>query len=125
MLQVDIPIRTVPGMNVREHWSARARRVKFERAMTAWALKGIGSIQRPDPTQGTVTVRLTRYGPSNGLDGDNLQGSAKAVRDQVAEWLGVDDRSPLINWQYDQVRTRHDWGIRVTIDGAHDAATTA
>jgi hypothetical protein len=36
------------------------------------------------------------------LDGDNLQSGFKAVRDGVADWLGVDDGSGLIDWQYCQ-----------------------
>jgi hypothetical protein len=34
------------------------------------------------------------------LDGDNLQSGFKAVRDGVADWLGVDDGSSLVDWQY-------------------------
>jgi hypothetical protein len=36
------------------------------------------------------------------LDGDNLQSGFKAVRDGVADWLGVDDGSQLLDWQYRQ-----------------------
>ena len=36
------------------------------------------------------------------LDGDNLQSGFKAVRDGVADWLGVDDGHHLVDWQYKQ-----------------------
>jgi hypothetical protein len=36
------------------------------------------------------------------LDGDNLQSGFKAVRDGVADWLGVDDGNSLVDWQYAQ-----------------------
>ncbi|MNL78419.1 hypothetical protein D3C87_2047950 [compost metagenome] len=37
------------------------------------------------------------------LDRDNLQGSLKAVRDQVAAWLGRDDADGgTIAWEYGQ-----------------------
>jgi hypothetical protein len=48
-----------------------------------------------------VTVVLTRIAPRR-LDGDNLQSGFKAVRDGVADWLGVDDGSSLVDWQYFQ-----------------------
>jgi hypothetical protein len=36
------------------------------------------------------------------LDGDNLQSAFKAVRDGVADWLGVDDGHKNLDWQYYQ-----------------------
>jgi hypothetical protein len=48
-----------------------------------------------------ATVVLTRVAPRK-LDGDNLQSGFKAVRDGVADWLGVDDGNGLVDWQYAQ-----------------------
>jgi hypothetical protein len=48
-----------------------------------------------------ATVVLTRVAPRR-LDGDNLQSGFKAVRDGVADWLGVDDGNGLVDWQYVQ-----------------------
>lgn len=60
------------------------------------------------------TVLLTRVAPGNGLDDDNLSGSLKAIRDQVAHWLRVDDRDPLVKWTYAQRRgTRGEWAVEV------------
>lgn len=109
---VIVPIRTVPGMNVRENWRARARRVKAERHATAWALL---IAQRPEKAVKPslpCTVRLTRVAPSNGLDDDNLAGALKAVRDQIAKWLGVDDkRRDLVRYVYAQ--RRGEWAVEI------------
>jgi hypothetical protein len=57
---------------------------------------------------------LTRVAPSNGLDDDNLAGSLKGVRDQVAQWLGVDDkRSDVVRYVYAQYRGP--WAVQVSV----------
>lgn len=109
---IRIEIRTVPGMNVREHWRARARRVKAERQAVAWALL---LAQRPDRAKRPelpCTVRLTRVAPSAGVDDDNLTGALKGVRDQVAAWLGVDDKlRGLVRYVYEQ--RRGPWSVEI------------
>ena len=61
------------------------------------------------------TVVLTRSAPSNGLDSDDLQGSLKGVRDQVAHWLGVDDRDSVqVHYTYAQVRGP--WAVHIQFD---------
>lgn len=103
---IEIPIRTVPGMNAREHWRARTGRVKKEREAAAWVLS-----RHPKPSV-PCTVKLTRCAPSNGLDDDNLAGALKGVRDEIAKWLGVDDRDRRqVRYVYDQRRAP--WGVRV------------
>jgi hypothetical protein len=104
---IHIPIRTVSALNAREHWRARARRVKHERQATALFLRQEGV--RPLLP---CSVHLTRIAPSNGLDSDNLPGAVKGVRDQIADWLGVDDkRADLVSYHYAQ--ERGPWGVRV------------
>lgn len=110
-MKLTIPIRTVSALNTREYWRARAKRVKKEREATAWLLNG------KTPPSLPCAVLLTRIGPTNGLDDDNLPGSAKGVRDQLAQWLGIDDRSPLVKWAYAQRRDEF-WGIEVEIGHA-------
>jgi hypothetical protein len=85
---IILPLRTVSGMNAREHPMTRSRRVKAERATVAWYLAWAFAKRRPPLP---VTIRLTRYAPSRGLDSDNLQSSLKAVRDAIAQWLGIND----------------------------------
>jgi hypothetical protein len=107
---VTTPLRTGRGQNDREHYMARARRVKKEREAIGWALAG-----KTRPTL-PCTVLLTRVAPGNGLDSDNLSGSQKGVRDAVAQWLGLDDADPQVKWLYAQ--RRGPWGVEVSISGA-------
>lgn len=95
-MKFDVPIALGRGMNGREHHMQRARRVRREREAVAWALF-VGK-----PPKGRVRVTLTRLMAGKGLDGDNLQGSCKGPRDQVAQWLGRDDADPSIEWVYAQ-----------------------
>jgi hypothetical protein len=96
-LEVKIPMRLPSAANLREHWRARHRRVKAQRATVAAFLGG-----RPRPSLPAV-VTLTRVSPRP-LDGDNLQGAFKGVRDQVAAWFGIDDASSWVTWAYAQRR---------------------
>jgi hypothetical protein len=84
---------------MRLHWAAKARLVKTQRQKTRNALAAAGGSFGVEVLP--VTVVLTRVAPRR-LDGDNLQSGFKAVRDGVADWLGVDDGSSLVDWQYCQ-----------------------
>jgi hypothetical protein len=87
----------------------RARRVKKERTTVAWVL-----LDKPRPAL-PVEITLVRRAPSNGLDpDDNLPMSLKAVKDQVAVWLGVDDRDPRVQWKYDQLRDKL-WSVTIEV----------
>lgn len=100
-----LPIKTVTGLNAREHWRVRAKRVKAERHTTA-------SIVQPFYTP--CIVRLVRLSPAL-CDDDNLQGACKAIRDEIAKICGVDDgpTSP-ITWVYAQEKCkRGQFGVRV------------
>lgn len=103
---IAIPMRTVPGLNARENWRARARRVKAERQAVAWMLAGKAKPKTP------CTVRLTRVTPRGTADDDNLAGALKAVRDTVAEWIGVDDKdSATVRYVYAQ--RRGPWAVEI------------
>lgn len=97
-MTIHIPMRLPSAANLREHWAARAKRVKVQRLAVAYYLGG-GGPRPPFP----VVVTLTRIAP-RALDGDNLQGAFKGPRDEVARWLGVPDNDPRIEWRYDQRR---------------------
>lgn len=114
-MRVHVPIWTGRGLNDRTHWRTRARRVKDERFAVGLVLN---ACKDPLPEGPVYRVTLTRCAPSNGLDGDNLQGALKAVRDEVAAFLGVDDGSHLVTWEYGQRRA--EWGVDI---GIHDAET--
>ena len=97
---VEVPLR-LASVNVRkawEHWAARARRVRRERAAIGPCLSS-----HTPPTM-PVVVRLTRIG-WNALDDDNLRPAFKSTRDEIASWLGIDDRSPRVRWEYGQETT--------------------
>ena len=94
-MKLSIPLRLPSAANLREHWSARARRVKAQRQAVAIYVLG-----KPRPAL-PVVVTLTRVAP-RALDGDNLQSAFKAPRDEVARWLGVDDADPRVTWSYAQ-----------------------
>lgn len=93
------------GQNNREHHRVRALRVAAEREATLAALHadgwhGADWLQR-EPAAG-ARVTLTRPYASQPLDCDNLSASCKAVRDAVAQYLGVDDASARLHWVYRQ-----------------------
>jgi len=103
---LTIPIKTGRGLNDREHWRARHQRVKKEREATAWLLAGKTKPKLP------CSVLLIRQAPSNGLDDDGLAGSLKGVRDEIARWLGVDDRDRMtVRYRYAQ--RRGPWAVLV------------
>lgn len=92
--EFELPIRTVSVVNTREHWRRRAKRAQGER-MAA-------KTQCPD-FQLPCVVTLTRIAP-RALDDDNLRPALKAIRDGIADRLGVNDRDPRVRWQYQQAR---------------------
>lgn len=64
---------------------------------------------------GPWIVTVTRIAPGSGLDGhDNLATACKHVVDEVASWMGVDDRDERVEWRTEQARGP--WGVRVRIE---------
>ena len=110
-MTVTIPIRTVNTLNRREHHFARASRVKKEKRTTAWML---ASIDRPDLP---CTVTMTRIAPQNRMDSDGIVSGMKAIRDAIAEWLGVDDsQASPITWvvtPYSEKGQKGEYAVRV------------
>ncbi|HXB28079.1 MAG TPA: hypothetical protein VNV25_25340 [Gemmatimonadaceae bacterium] len=63
-----------------------------------------------------VRVTLTRVAPRQ-LDDDNNQGACKNVRDGIADALGVDDRTPLVIWVYEQRRGKpREYGVEIVVE---------
>ena len=61
------------------------------------------------------TILLTRIAPRR-LDSDNLQSALKHVRDAVATWLGIDDGSDRLTWEYSQERgVPHQYAVRMVM----------
>lgn len=104
---ISIPLKTSSGLNAREHFAVRSKRVKREREAVSWTL-----VQHERPTV-PCSVTLTRVAPSSGLDDDNLVGSLKAVRDEIAAWLKVDDKDRMtVRYRYAQ--KRGPWAVEIS-----------
>jgi hypothetical protein len=105
---------TNPLNGSHQHWRVKAAQRKKQRAAVIEAVADL------EPWTGgfPVSITLVRVAPSNGLDDDSLPASMKAVRDQLTEWLGLDDdRTPLIKWRYDQRRgARGAYLVEATIE---------
>lgn len=91
--------------NLREHWAKRAKRTKAHR-MAALAVP---------PHRLPCTVKIIRVAP-RALDTDNLASSAKALRDGIADRLGVKDNDPRVEWRYEQTRGKpKEYGVWVEV----------
>lgn len=103
MIRFDIS--TVSEANRREHWAAKNRRRKSQQEAFAvlWRRSKV-RVELP------AVVTFTRYG-ARALDSDNLAGAFKAIRDQFAKEIGVDDGDLRIEFRYRQeyARTRDNW----------------
>jgi hypothetical protein len=91
-----IPIRVVSEANTRGGWQAVDTR-KCQQQRIVFDVIGTHGMRTPAP----VVVWLTRVGVMR-MDDDNLRGAFKHVRDEIARWLGVDDGSDAITWEYEQ-----------------------
>ncbi len=124
LVAIVAPLRTVSESNARGHWSKRAKRAKEQRGLVALLLRAKGTSPRPLTAYSLDTegrrvpsrvVTLTRIAPRE-LDDDNLRGAMKACRDGVADWLGVDDRDPRVEWRYEQTKGSS-YAVRVIVRG--------
>lgn len=95
--------------NLREHWRARANRVQSQRhtagvhvfgALQSSHVNCRGCAAGPNFP---LVVTLCRIAP-RALDDDNLASACKAVRDGVADALGIKDNDPRVTWRYEQRR---------------------
>ena len=106
---VEIPgLRLVSEANSRGHTIAKADRIATQRSAVTSTLRVMGGAVVPLPCR----VGITRLAPRT-LDDDNLASACKAVRDGVAEWLGIDDRDPRVEWSVAQ--EKGPYGVRVEI----------
>lgn len=104
VIRFAFPCKTTnPSNGSRGHWYAHASEVRSQRRK-AWAYAKSSGTLRMATHKVPQVVRLTRAAPSNGLDDDNLRSALKAIRDGIADALGVDDRDPRVTWEYDQRR---------------------
>lgn len=104
--EFGVPVRLVSLLNMREHWATKARRAKKQRnaaRMCAMACNRFADIKSAIADGAQLVVTITRLAPRQ-LDDDNLAGSAKHVRDGIADALGIDDRDSRVRWRYGQAK---------------------
>lgn len=107
--------RTAPHLNAREPWFVSHAKKKGERGalLDAWNLAG-----RPVPPL-PATITFVRIAPRPLDEGDNLPSAFKAMRDELAKRLGVnDDRKAPVTWLYAQERgAPRTYAVRVEMRG--------
>lgn len=110
------PVRIESEMNRREHWAARRRRfADQERAVSySWPKPRYRDYGAADGNA-KVLVTLTRIAPRP-LDQDNLVGGFKAVVDEIARVIGIDDGDKRMTYRYEQGKGKpKEYAIRVEI----------
>lgn len=94
---IALPLKTVNSLNSREHWGTKAKRVARERRLAYMAT--------PAGLRIPIKVTLTRLAPRD-MDDDGLSASFKAIRDGIADKVGVNDGSKDIQFRYRQKRAK-------------------
>ena len=112
-LAFEMPLRTATGCNNREHHFARASRVKRERAMTAGHLVTQGYFRQHEIMRALpLRITLTRVSPRakwlplkrcwQSCDDDAVPPALKGVRDEIANWIELDDGDERLFFHYAQ-----------------------
>ena len=96
-LTIRLPVKVKSEMNQRDHWTARRRRFADQATVFLTEAHWLGTARPPLP----CTITFTHRGRP--IDGDNLQGAFKGLRDLIATWLRCeDDADPRLDWRYAQ-----------------------
>ena len=99
-LIVLIPVQTVSINNRREHWAVRATRTRHHRRIAAMIVS-TAIKKRGMPITFPLVIDMVRLA-SRRMDDDNLRAALKALRDGIADALGVDDGDRRLTWNYFQ-----------------------
>jgi hypothetical protein len=117
-MRVEFPMRT-RSLNKRfAHWAQASRKAKGERQEAYYEMRVAFKGQQMTLAEimGPISIKLTRVGPSAGLDShDNLRGSFKNVVDGIADFLGIDDGDPRLVFEYAQSRGDR-WRVIIEIE---------
>jgi hypothetical protein len=102
-IEYTLPLYLRGSQNAREHWRARHNRVSAERTVArATTLREAYVTLTPEVcSKCRYVITITRHG-SRRMDDDNLASCCKAVRDGIADALGIDDGDPRTEWRYAQ-----------------------
>ena len=112
-LVVELPIRTVNEKNHHEHWGKKKRLRGDIRTVVRMAMSGHANRQGLK-VKPPCHVVLTRLAPLPLDTGGNLEMALSATRDGIADWLGINDRSPTVTWECGQEKhARH--GVRIEV----------
>lgn len=121
---ITMPIHTVSENQYRGmHRMVKHAKTKTQRENVRLLLRQLRAVPRVVGGQpNRYEVKLVRISPGE-LDDDNVRGAMKAIRDEVAEWIGLDDRDPLIVWKYGQEKAdRGTAGVRVEVRDLEEGA---
>ena len=123
----ELPMKLPSMANLRLHWAAKAKMLKAQRSVTGLALRMSArawlthwKVMAPNEAL-MVHVTLTRVGPRD-LDDDNLASAFKAIRDEVAAFVGLDDGSKRFVWNYRQERGLYAVRIKLEVERNREAA---
>lgn len=111
----DFPFRTQPHLNTRVSWVVGHSKKQKEREALHFAWIAAGRPKPPLP----ATITFVRIAPRPLDEGDNLPSAFKAMRDELAKRLGVnDDRKAPVTWLYAQERgAPKTYAVRVEMRG--------
>ena len=111
-MTITIPIKVQTEGNANEHWRLRHARAVTQRLVTRAVLGGRKLPPLP------VRVTFTRIGKRL-MDTDNLVGSFKHVRDEVAALYGVGDGpNDPIEWAEPKQVIGKDYAVIAALDAA-------
>lgn len=116
---ITMPLHTLSenlyrGMNK----FVKAEKTKKQRTDVGLLLRQLPRVSSAPPNRfEIVLVRIS----AGELDDDNLRGSLKSVRDEIAAWIGLDDKDKRIVWKYEQQKAeRGTCGVRVDVHDLED-----
>ena len=112
-LQIQFPYRLRHQANANLTWKARMGHAKRVRQVIGWRLLELGKRRPNIPCR----VTLTRGAPRP-YDPDNLIHAFKHVQDEIAKWIGVDDRhTDKVQYVCKQYRTRQGvYFVKITFE---------
>lgn len=98
--------------NSRQHWAVLMKRKNAQKAATRLYLSQLSTdTKRRLKAAAKLRVRFVRIGGKK-LDDDNARSAAKYIRDALAEFLGVDDKSDWYEW-LPPVQESGERGVRI------------
>ncbi len=123
MIKYTIHVRTISEANIRSHWAKNYRLHQSQGLLASIETKRALDLEDaflwPDSQ---ITITMTRVG-GNKMDGDNLQGALKYIRDGIAGALapglppGRADGLDRFTWKYSQRKgKRSEPKIEVTLE---------